>query len=513
MTRCLAIQWDQSALRIATAEIGDRVRVVDLTSVPLTESSDPAAIAGIVSKYVTRAGLARADASVVIGRGQLEFRVIELPAAPDDELPDLVRYQAKSHFSTSAEGQVIDFIRLVNGKEVSPIHVLAAAVGNVEIKKIQSIFESTKVRVRHVLPRPFALANLLRQELTTPKYTLLINRFGQEVDLTVTYRSRVVFMRTIRLPAEPAEQAGVLLTEIRRTTAAAANQPSGGKIHKILILGDARSHQEFSKAIEAQLQVPVEIRRVGDFVSVSSAAAKAMGEDDGSFAPLLGSLGLSNDPVEHLIDFAVPHRRRETVKDPRRKYQIAAIAGAAGLIVVTFIAFMIGQRRSEYLQLQSEYQSLSADSEARDTLIAKVDAIDHWKQGDVNWLDELYEISARFPLPDESIVTQFTAAVGPKDEASINLDGMVSETKVDSQMVQKLQERPYRISLGKTSPLSDNKYFTRSFGAKLSILLNQRNVDQLLQLTAKKPLAAAPSEDESQPAESDSPSDKGSSLE
>ncbi len=502
MSRCLAIYWDQSGLRIATAEIGDRVRVDDLASFALVDSNDQAAITDLVSRYVAREGLARADASVVIGRGQLEFRVIELPFAPDEELPDLVRYQAKSHFSAASEGQVIDFIRLVNGKDTSPIQVLAAALNNAEIKKIQSIVEPSKVRVRHVLPRPFALANLLRNELTAPKYHLLINRMGQETDLTVTYRSRVVFTRTIRLPAEPAEQSQVLVTEIRRTAAAAANQPSGGPIHKILILGDTRSHQEFARVIEQQLQLPIEIRRTSDLVSLASAASKAMGDDDGSFAPLFGSLGLAAEPAEHLIDFALPHRRKEAVQDPHRKYKIGAIAAGIGLVLLSIVWFTIGQRRGEFQRLQAQLGDLSANSESRDLLIGKVELIDRWKQGDVNWLEELYEISARFPLPDEAIVTQLSTSVGTTaDEGKINLTGMVSEPKVDNDMVQKLRERPYRISLGKTSPLSDNKTYSRSFGAQLSLPLSIRNVDQLLQLDAKKPVEASPGDEQPSPSD------------
>ncbi len=494
MTRSIAIHWDQDVIRIATADVGDRVRVDDLVVFPIGDGSEVPAISEIISNYVAKNGLARTDASVVIGRGQIELRVIELPAAPDDELPDLVRYQAKSHFSTIADGQPIDFIRLANGKEDSPVHVLAATLSSAELKKIQTVFESTKLRVRHVLPRPFALVNLLRNELTAPKYHLLVNRFETEADLTVTYRNRIVLTRTLRLPHDKAEQAMALILEIRRTVAASPNQPSGGQVSKVIVLGSGVANQTLANLIDEQLKLPAEARSVEDFVSLGSSAAKAIGDDNGSFAPVLGSLNLPAEPSEHLIDFAIPHRRPEPVTDPRRKYRLAGIAAAITIFLLAIVLFMFFSRRSEIQRLTSELAILSLDSDSRDLLIGKIETLDTWKRGDINWLDELYEISDRLPLPDEAIVNRLSTSVGATSgEAGINISGLISEPRVENDMVDKLREGLYNVAQGKTGPVNDNKIFKRSFDLRLGLRLSQRNVDQLLRVTG-------PANDEKRPA-------------
>ncbi len=494
MPRSIAIHWDQDVVRIATADVGDRVRVDDLVAFPISQSADVEAISETISNYAAKHGLARSDASVVIGRGQIELRVIELPSAPDEELPDLVRYQAKSHFSSIADGQPIDFIRLANGKDASPVYVLAATLSSAELKKIQTVFESTKLRVRHVLPRPFALVNLLRSELSAAKYCLLVNRFETEADLTVTYRNRIVLSRTLRLPHDQADQLQALILEIRRVIAAAPNQPSGGQVSKVIVLGGGTANQTLANLIDEQLKLPAEARSLEDFASLGSLAVKALGDDDGSFAPVLGCLDLPTEPSDHLIDFAIPHRRPEPVKDPRRKFRIAAIAGAAALLIFSIAFFMISQRRSELRQLEREFAELSADSAARDLLIGKVETIDKWKRGDVNWLDELYEISDRFPLPDEAIANKLTTSISATaDEASLTVTGLVSEQRVENDMVNQLRDRPYKIAQGKTGPVNDHKIFTRNFDLRLGLPLSQRNVDQLLRVNSESKDASPPS--------------------
>jgi Tfp pilus assembly PilM family ATPase len=503
MTRSIAIHWDQDIVRLATADVGERTRVEELATFPIGEGADVSAVAENISKYIARLGMTRADASVVIGRGQIEFRVLELPNAPDDELPEMVRYQAKNHFSGMADGQPLDFVRLINGKDGGPIHVLAATLNAAELKKIQSLLELAKLRVRNLLPRPFALVNLLRGELASPKHVLLINRFDGEADLTVTYRNRIVLTRTVRLPHEPNEQLPAFILEVRRTVAAASNQPSGGSISRVLILGSRIAHQNLARAIEVQLKLPAEARSVEEFASFGSSAIKAISDDDGSFAPVLGSFGLRAQPTEFLIDFVNPHRRPEPVKDSRRKYRIAAIAGFAVLVLFVFAFFLIGMRKAEIGRLQAELSQLSERSDERDLTIGKAETVDRWKRGDVNWLDELYEISDRFPLPDEAIVNRIAVSVGNAvDEASINISGLTSEPHVENEIVSQLRERPFKVSPGKSGPIADNKLYQRSFDVRLGIPLSARNIDQLLQpkKDANKPAESSAAPSNSSPA-------------
>jgi hypothetical protein len=296
--------------------------------------------------------------------------------------------------------------------------------------------------------------------------------------------------RTVRLPHAAEEQNSALIVELRRTIAAASNQPSGGPASRALILGNTAHYSQLAARVEKELDIPSQVIGVRDLIACSGSALRTLAEDDGSFAAVIGGLGLSGTPLDHLIDFANPHRRPEPVKDPRRKYVISGVAAAAVLFVIITILVLFGQRRAEVNRLQAEFDRLSDNAEARDLLIGKVDLIDRWKRGDVNWLEELLEISNRFPLPDEAIVGGFSASSGSSgDEASIAISGMISEPRVENDIVNELRDRPYVVSQGKSSPVTDHKLFQRSFDLQLGIPLAGRNVDQLLGIGSSAPKA------------------------
>jgi Tfp pilus assembly PilM family ATPase len=499
MTRALAIHWDHDSLRLAIAEVGEMVRVEHLALVPLPEGGELEAARTAVAEFVAKHGLAKADVSFAIGRGQIEYRAIELPAAPDDELPDMIRYQAKNRFSTSGEGQIVDFIRLSSG-QVAPLRVLAAALSGADSGKIEKICDAARLRLRHVLPRPFAVAHLLRGSLSAAKFTLIVHRWEREVDLSIAYRHHILLTRTIRLPSEAADKMATLLLELRRTLAAAANQPGSGQVSRILVVGNAAADQALAQTLDTALQLPGEAVGVADLVAAPPAARSQLA--DGSFAAALGCLGLSHEPAEHLIDFGNPRRRPEPVKDPRRKIRIAALAGGAALLMLAIAATVLFARRAEVSRLQTELDELTAGSSQRDLLIGKTDVIDRWKKGDINWLDELYEISDRFPLPDEAIVERFSASVAAaSDEATIGINGKITQPNVENDIVGELRERPYRITQGKSNPIPDDPLFHRSFDVRLGIGLSQRNPDKLLQLGPKpRTPAAIPAEDTPAPA-------------
>src|SRR3972149_8700943 len=100
MSQLLALEWDGSEARWGVASMrGDRVAIEQAFSVELRprqpggDKSDVNIGARLASALGVR-GLGRMDTLVAIGRTNIELRQLLLPPAPDEELPDLVRFQA-----------------------------------------------------------------------------------------------------------------------------------------------------------------------------------------------------------------------------------------------------------------------------------------------------------------------------------------------------------------------------------------------------------------------------------
>ena len=74
---------------------------------------------------VSERGLQNTETLVAIGRGKAELRELQLPPVPDDELPDMVRFQAIRSFASAGDSATVDF--LVTKRTESGIEIIAAA--------------------------------------------------------------------------------------------------------------------------------------------------------------------------------------------------------------------------------------------------------------------------------------------------------------------------------------------------------------------------------------------------
>ena len=64
----------------------------------------------VLAEALQRRGLAKAEAIVLIGRAAVELKQLQLPPAPDDELPDMVRFLAQREFHALAAGVAARFL-------------------------------------------------------------------------------------------------------------------------------------------------------------------------------------------------------------------------------------------------------------------------------------------------------------------------------------------------------------------------------------------------------------------
>ena len=77
---------------------------VDLSE-PAEERLGPQLAAALADR-----GLKRSEVLLAIARGKAELRVLSLPQVPDEELPDLVRFQALRQFPSLGEDWPLDFL-------------------------------------------------------------------------------------------------------------------------------------------------------------------------------------------------------------------------------------------------------------------------------------------------------------------------------------------------------------------------------------------------------------------
>ncbi|MBX9624253.1 MAG: hypothetical protein K2X82_10635, partial [Gemmataceae bacterium] len=116
------------------------------------------------------------------------------------------------------------------------------------------------------------------------------------------------------------------------------------------------------------------------------------------------------------INFAAPRQPRAEA-DPRRRQAILG-AVAAGLLLVAGAAFgymQVDAADTRLAQLQEEKAALEkvlADTEADRARLA---AVDQWNGRAVNYLDELFDMTDRFPASDTVRAIEFKGTAKPVD--------------------------------------------------------------------------------------------------
>jgi Tfp pilus assembly PilM family ATPase len=459
--RLLALEWSETEARLAVASRrGEEVVIEHAFSVPLGPQSGgersvvapneaAADVGNLIAAALAARGIRRIDTLVAIGRANIELRQLTLPPAPDDELPEMVRFQALREFNALQEDWPLDFIP-IDEDSGEPRNVLAAAISPELVEQIQRTCQASGVRLRRLILRPCGAASLFcrRQADGLPKARLLIDLLADEADLTVMIDRKVIFLRTARLPGDPlsdAESGQALLGEIRRTMAAVHNQLGGRRVESIALCGSGPEHAGLSERVAERLNAPAELFDPFSGLKLEGDLAHGLPAHPARFAPLLGMLVDELEQAPHSVDFL--HPRRKPKPPSRIKQYVLAGAALAAAIVGLLIYGVV-----EYGRLDEELTYLQAQVKDWDTRAAQVAKlqktaaeIQAWQGGDQVWLDEFRWLSDRLPPAQEAMLTLFQASSNPRGGGEMKIEGLARSVDSLKALQEKLRDGEHRL--------------------------------------------------------------------
>ena len=345
---------------------------------------------------------------MAVGRTSIELRQIQLPPAPDDDLPDMVRFQAAREFNELDERWLLDFVP-IDETPTGPRTVLATAIAPAMIQQIEAVCQQAGVKMRRLLLRPCEAASLLAgdKSVTPEQVRLLIDLLADEADLTAVIDGKAVFLRTTRFGGDP-PPLPTLLAEIRLTMAAVQNQLGGRQVQSIVLAGQENTHADLAQHIETELGMHVHLFDPFAAVELVPALKNSPPANPDRFATLLGMLLTESRQTKHAIDFLHPRRRAEAPS--RRKMWV--LAGTA--IAVLGLAYLVYARIDSFL-LASEVDDLTTQSRLLEPevvkakkVIAAAAEIAKWADAEVIWLDQLRGLCEVFPAAKDAVLTELT---------------------------------------------------------------------------------------------------------
>ena len=241
-----------------------------------------------------------------------------------------------------------------------------------------------------------------------------------------------------------------------------ARNSSSKAITEVLISGELGS---LADAVREQVDVPCEVVDPFQFTPTKSRFERP--GNTSQFTGVLGALLQHESGLGHEVDYLNP--RKVEIKQINYK-RIGFLVGLAAVAVIGLGIlgwFVLRSQANELKLVQQRLTKAKAENAgtvdgkqerpSSDQIIQEVGTIDKWKAADINWLDEITEISNRFMTPDQVIVDSLEASLR-REQPSIRIEGRVSDSETDRTLRDNLIARPYQVVSPKSTRTGEATY-------------------------------------------------------
>ncbi len=409
----------------------------------------------------------RATTLLCVGRSQIDVVTPTLPPASDLELPEMVRNQAMRDNNAIGEDALLDFLPL-SDDPTQPRKITAVALSHTRLEQLQEVLHGAGLTAQAITPRPYATAALVLDGLEDRNETcLVVHLLAEEVDLIILSGGKVMFWRTLRQPNASHDDTAArrLISEIRRTLLVAQPHLSGQTVKSLYLCGGLQEHPNLEAALREDSQLPMHL--VDPFAAHGGGTEAP--KNPGRYVPLVGLLTTAASGEPHAIDFLHP-RRRPSPPDRRRIY---TLAGAAAALLVLLGGYQVWSNFStadeKIADLGNELGRLGdqlKQAEQRQKIIV---AIDEWSKDDINWLDELRDLSLRFPGGRDAVLLRMGLSHGRESGGTIDLVGIVRDPIVVSHIENSLRDEFHEISSRHMQEQSKQNNYTWHFESTIGV--------------------------------------------
>ena len=467
MPRQLAIELtsgEARALLLAVSE--SHITVEKSLVVPLTaeEKGDDAAnrtVEETVAGALLENGITRVETLAVVGRADIELRLLTVPPAPEEELPSLVRFQASHELPNFDASTLLDYLPLEENSE-QPRRVLAAVLKRGVKERLEKICRNAKLTLTHIVLRSAASASLMLRQKPELRSTccLLVEILGRQVELTAVNGGRVVFLRHMLLSADPTdspEAADNLTSEIRRTRVVVANQEKVDVVAPLLLIGQGEARCLLADRLRTTVDTEVSLVDPLPESIVAEPATSISPQDRDYCAALVGAVADEAAGRPHALDFLNP---RQPPKTPSRRntYVVTGLAVVALVFaLVVFREIQSANLKKEVIRLQNIRAEQKPKIEEGEKIIEASEQVETWVRGEVAWLEELRWLSEQFPPAEEATLKKLNA-FGDDRRREMVLDGYTRDAPAKAKLDGGLRDPRHTMVPKTTEDRRDEKY-------------------------------------------------------
>jgi hypothetical protein len=343
---------------------------------------------------------------VSVGRDRVILKELRYPPVPPTEEPALVRFQALKEVTEAPDEIVIDYVPL--GEESGERRAMAVIVRRDLFAAIRTMCEAAGLKLAGVTPRPYALAAGLARAIATdavPAPTdkadavavLALGPAGGE--FTVVRGGQVTY--TLAVPAPVAASEAMLTMQVRRNLATYAAQHPGHPVQAVYV---AEADGTRADALADVLGVPVH-----EHDPLAGAVPGVPAALRGRFAGAAGLLAAQAAGALP-INFAQPRQPQLDANPAKRKMALVGLAAGLLLLIGAGFGYMklsaaqerVAERTTDLADLKKRLETGAPEAK-------RAAAVENWRNREVRWDQELYELARRMPADDSVRISQLTA--------------------------------------------------------------------------------------------------------
>jgi Tfp pilus assembly PilM family ATPase/Tfp pilus assembly protein PilN len=395
LPRFLALDWDNQQVHVVAATLrGGRIQVQRAAAWKEDRSPNPAeadALGRLLRERLKDAGIPLGPVLVCIGRDRVILNEVSYPAVPAHEEPAVVQFQVSKELTDAVDEVVIDYTPTSQTGTSGEQHALALVMRRELLGTYETLCQAAGLKLVALTPRPFGMLACWKQVVRTapeladaPVALLSVEETGAE--FCIVQGGRLQLARSLAAGT-------TLAAEVRRSLAVYAAQFSAQAVRAVYVAG-GEEHAPFRERLHDLLGIPV--HAMDPFAGLERVEIPSA--DRAGFVSAIGLLYAWAEHAELPINFAQP-KKPAPPRDANKRRLIAAAAVAAVFLlggVFTCYGMLADKQRqyeNTYLRKTNVEKALALLEEDS----KRIASLDEWTQSGIVWLDELYDLTARFP--------------------------------------------------------------------------------------------------------------------
>lgn len=478
MPLLLALDWSRDGIAAIEADIGGgRVRVRRTLRFAWPEAlsldHDAAAVGDWLKQELARAGVTATETRVVLSREELVTRRLDLPSAPDEELPELVRFQAATKATVPLDQLALDFVPLPQGSEAEGRVALMVSTDRKQLDVVRTVCGAAGLELQSVQGSPFTVAEVAvhseRQRGEDPQLaTLVVFQDEHRVEISILQSLGLLFSHHTRASMNDERAIRGTMAEINRSIVVLGqSMHTTFEVARVCLIHDG----EVDPALEQALAQRFE-GRLHVIDPATDSAVETVSPDQaqklGGLAPAFGALLSDLQRTVPAIDLLNP--RKPPVKRDERKRQmmIGGSIAAAALLLLGVSLWMYGRGLDRQIQnLTSEDTELTDILKNGQPSLNSHKLVQTWLAAAIDPLAEAERLNRLLPGPETILLLGLNVTPGRNDSIATLTGSGIARTERDiHELFQKLSDNGYRVAPQVTSRESPDPDYPLQFTLK-----------------------------------------------